>query len=292
MCSTVTRRRAQARLSATIRRGAGLPAWLAAGRGPEAAGVGVAEADGGAVAERAHPQRQAIAQPRGAQHGAVGGGAAHARGSVHDRAGRLVDRHLDLERVLLFLAAVIVIRHLAVVVTLHALLKGINDYDQLRRRSQQCVQAAAALAAGVGHPHGVTPARFQQRQDTTNRATHGRIADPKEIGQHFVDRIEAQPNDGEEDLIAGVELEVGTSTDGTLPRRPVVAGLLRSMETRQHIGDEGIKLGEVQASHRLEHSRKPLQPLIPQDHLHASSKEVGSHIDASILDLFLITNVN
>jgi len=214
VCSTVTRRRAQARLSATIRRGAGLPAWLAAGRGPEAAGVGVAEADGGAVAERAHPQRQAIAQPRGAQHGAVGGGAAHARGSVHDRAGRLVDRHLDLERVLLFLAAGVGIGLGAALRALHPLREGIHEDRQPRRVAQQGVQPRSVAPPRVGQAHGRLPRRFQQRHHPPDRPACGRLADAEAVAEHLSGGVAPQPDDRQQQVVARRQAERPPAADG------------------------------------------------------------------------------
>jgi hypothetical protein len=65
------------------------------------------------------------------------------------------------------------------------------------------------------------------------------------------------------------------------------------MEAREHIGAERIKLGDVEAGHRLEDGGKAVQAFVAQDHTQPScSGGVIHHNHTSIPDLVFITNVN
>ncbi len=149
---------------------------------------------------------------------------------------------------------------------LHSLLKGINQDDQLRRVGQQLIQLAAALFARIGHTHGVASGLLQDWQHALDRPRSGPLTHAKQIGQHLVGWIAAQPDDGEQNLVAIGQIKRMAGARCPLAIRSVAALNVGHSQARLHVEQQLVKLMEIEAGQGLEDRRMQAQIGIAEDH--------------------------
>jgi len=71
-------------------------------------------------------------------------------------------------------------------------------------------------AAGVGQAHGVLAGLLQQGQAAADGAQGRGVGDAEQVAEDFLRRVVAQPEEGEQELVVGWQVEVIASAEGAL----------------------------------------------------------------------------
>src|SRR6185295_19295975 len=218
------------------------------------------------ITYRTHSFRQAREHLRVAQYRHIGSRSLFTLCHITNQTIPFIDRHLGFEGMLLLFATVVPISLSTVAWTLHALLEGIDNDGQSRGLTQQGVERDAAFAAWVRHTHRVQARGFKQRHNPSNDARDGTVADAKEVGEHLIGRIEAQPDGGEKQLVGASEVVMAAATRSAAAVGTEQASVVSLSDAREHIGEQLVELGHAQAGHLEKDGRIAVQVIIATDH--------------------------
>ena len=105
----------------------------------------------------------------------------------------------------------------------------------------------AAAAAGVGHPHRVPAGLLRQGQAAGDGAEGGGVGDAEEVAEDLLGGVLARPDDGEQELVGGVEVEGVAAAEGAAAVGPVEAAAAVGVEGLQQTGEHGVEGGDGQA---------------------------------------------
>ncbi len=185
-----------------IRRWTWFAAWLAAWRRAQPLRMQRSHADIGQVTQAADARWQPQQQPRHGQQGEVSGRSAY--GGVTSTMRPVVSSTATcvLSVCCFFLPLSIRVHREANTWALHGLLKGVDNDGQVRRVGQRSVQRAPVFLARIGQAHGVAAGGFQQRQHAPKHPSDRGMRDAKQEAQDRMHGIQAQPDDGEQKLVA------------------------------------------------------------------------------------------
>jgi len=115
-------------------------------------------------------------------------------------------------------------------------------------------------------PHRVTAPLFEHRQHAFDGPLGGGIGHPEEVTQRLLREVMAQPDHGEQNLLALRQAAVPPPTDRPLPPRTILRSVPRLSQGRPYVPHQVLEQGDGQARHRLKDGRFPAQVGRAQQH--------------------------
>src|SRR5215210_513347 len=100
------------------------------------------------------------------------------------------------------------------------------------------------VLAGIRKAHGRMAQALQQGQDAPDDAHGGGVADAEEPAQHGMGGVTAQPDQRDQQLVAGIEDKDAPSADGALPLGAAMALVLLRLVMRPEATEQAVELGE------------------------------------------------
>ena len=147
---------------------------------------------------------------------------------------------------------------------LHTLFKGVNQGSQLGHFGQHLFQGATVLATWVHLTHLVFARLGKEGEPSVDQARDCRVDHPEQEAKHLMGGVDPQPNEGQQELVTHRQGEGVSSTRSTLTLgrgvlavavvAVVAALLLVAGIDWAHVGKQGRKLREFQASDSQKHS--------------------------------------
>lgn len=131
---------------------------------------------------------------------------------------------------------------------------------------QQVGPLATPFLARIGQARAIPSALLQDRQHALDEARHRRVTDLEQVAEHLLERVQAQPDDRQPQVVTPVQFKRMSGTDDALAVGMAQAAFFGFQLQRQHISNQLVEERHGQAAAFRKHDWMLAEVFVSHDH--------------------------